>query len=567
MKPLTLVVVALLIGALFLLQGQVLEKSPEQRLERASQNLGELKASTLLPTYIGSLFLGSFRAVAIDILWIQMQRMREQEHRYFETVEYMDLITRLQPRNPEAWAYMAWDSGYNIANQFRTTEDLEELRALEARPAKSAQVEHRIRQLRKVIPEKDAKYRTWVKRGLLTLVEACRHMPDDPYLHHDIGQTLWSKAAWSSGILEMQFIRAVEEDPELQAILGDGLPPGKKRTPFELAEIWFAKGQARLKALIKEGRFRVFQTLMESMSRPIEQDRQHHTTQMGRNIDAATFVGAIHQMRYLDGILKWYRAREAAPEAARKLLTEASESFSKATDQAMVYRREHSPIVPGRRAYHDARADLCRGLADFCADLAKGPVPLAVQLSRLENIRWAPVDRVGPAAEQAPPPDERYVLDYMSAVKRALGGDAWEYNDDIHSLHRGNFLAAGETREETIAPDLKDEDYHHFYASRPAENPHPGHTHEEPPPAAGPLTSRFHIRCTGDLSLKVTALALNKGRLGAEVSFELARGMEREFPVTSDVEGPVFILVTAASTSGEAPVARGYTLKALGVLR
>ena len=68
MKPVTLVVVALLIGALFLLQGQVLEKSPEQRLERASQNLGELKASTLLPTYIGSLFLGSFRAVAIDIL-------------------------------------------------------------------------------------------------------------------------------------------------------------------------------------------------------------------------------------------------------------------------------------------------------------------------------------------------------------------------------------------------------------------------------------------------------------------------------------------------------------------
>ena len=322
-----------------------------------------------------------------------------------------------------------------------------------------------------------------------------------------------------------------------------------------------------MNALIKEGRFRVFQTLMESMSRPTEQDRQHHTTQMGRNIDAATFVGAIHQMRYLDGILKWYRAREAAPEAARKLLTEASESFSKAADQAMVYRREHSPIVPGRRAYHDARADLCRGLADFCADLAKGPVPLAEQLSRLENIRWAPVDRVGPAVDQTPPPDERYVLDYMSAVKRALGGDAWEYNDDLHSLHRGNFLAAGETREATIGPDLKDADYHHFYASRPAENPHPGHTHEEPPPAAGPLTSRFHIRCTGDLSLKVTALAFNKGRLGADVSFELARGMERGFPVMSDVEGPVFILVTAASTSGEAPAARGYTLKALGVLR
>ena len=567
MKRSTLVVVALLIGALFLLQGQVLEKSPEQRLERASQNLGELKASTLLPTYIGSLFLGSFRAVAIDILWIQMQRMREQEHRYFETVEYMELITRLQPRNPEAWAYMAWDSGYNIANQFKTTDDLEELRLLEARSPKSAQVEARIRQLKKSIPEKDQKYRTWIKRGLLTLVEACRHMPDDPYLHHDIGQTLWSKSAWSSGILEMQFIKAIEEDDELQAILGQGLPPGVRRTPFELAEAWFTKGEAKLKELIKEGRFRVFRTLMESMSRPAEENRQHHTTQMGRNIDVAAFVGAIQQMRYLDGILKWYRARDAGPEDSRRLLVEASESFSKAAEQAMLYRRDHSYTAPGVRSYHDARADLCLGLAEFCADLAKGPIPLAEQLSRLENIRWAPVDRNAPETQGVPPSDERYVLDYMSAVKKTIGGDAWEYNDDIWSLHRGNFLQAGETRVATIGPGLKDVDFHHYYAFRPAEKEHPDHTHEEPPPAVGPITSQFQVRCTGDLALKVTALAFDKGRLVTQVSFELASGQEREFPVKSDVEGPVFVIVTAASTSGEAPAATGYRLKALGAGR
>src|SRR5262245_59322208 len=98
--------VVALLGAMFALQALVLERTQVQRLERASMNLGELRASTLLPTYIGSLFLGSFRAVAIDILWIQMHRMGEEEHRYFERVEIMDLITKLQPRNPEAWAYM-----------------------------------------------------------------------------------------------------------------------------------------------------------------------------------------------------------------------------------------------------------------------------------------------------------------------------------------------------------------------------------------------------------------------------------------------------------------------------
>jgi hypothetical protein len=67
MKRVTIVIVALLLWALSFLQTR-LEASKEQHLERASQNLSDLKASSLLPTYIGSLFLGSFRAVAITIL-------------------------------------------------------------------------------------------------------------------------------------------------------------------------------------------------------------------------------------------------------------------------------------------------------------------------------------------------------------------------------------------------------------------------------------------------------------------------------------------------------------------
>ena len=566
MKRTTLAAVLLLLAAMFFLQNLGLEKTEVQRLERASQNLGELRASSLLPTYIGSLFLGSFRAVAIDILWIQMQRMREQEHRYFETVEYMELITKLQPRNPEAWAYMAWDSGYNIANQYRTAEDVEALRRLErnlARDPKSEKLLAQRDKLKDRIAKKDEKYRIWVKRGLQTLVEACRHMPDDPYLHHDIGQTLWTKSAWSTGILEDQFIRAIEGDDDLQKTLGEGLPPGKRRSPFELAEVWFDKGEGKLKALIKEGRFRVYRTLLESMSRPADEDRQYHTTQMGRNIDIASFVGAIHQMRYYQGILSWYRARDAEPDKARALLLEASRSFSKAAEQAAIYRRDHSPTVLEKRAFHDARADLCRGMAQLCADQAKLPLPMSEAdrtelLSRLERIRWNPVDRDAPPMEQIPPPDERYVLDYMTEVKKSLGGDGWEYNDDFHALHRGNLMETGHRVDATIGPDVKDVDYYHFYASVPGA---PG----QDAPAQRTIESVFHIKRMDAVPLTITAYSFRGRQLTASEPMLLTTDEEREFTITSDMEGSVYIRVTAGEN---APAGRrGYWLKAMGVRR
>jgi hypothetical protein len=569
MKRIWIAVIGLL-ALLFWIQ-HVLETRPAQRLERASQNLRELKTSSLLPTYIGSLFLGSFRAVAIDILWIQMQRMREQEHRYFETVEYMELITKLQPRNPEAWAYMAWDCGYNIANQFRTEEDLalaEELeKAIAAGGPRRAQHEAQLEKLRKRIIEKDKKYRIWIRRGLLTLKEACGHMPDDPYLHHDIGQTLWSKSAWSAGILEVQFIQAIEEDVELQKILGEGLPPGRKRTPFELAEAWFAKGQAKLENLIKEGRFRVYRTLMESMSRPPEDERRHHTTQMGRNIDLASFVGAIQQMRYLNGILLWLRARESAPENARALLLEASESFSKAADQAMVYRKTHSLTIPERRAFHDARADLCRGLAALTQDQAGMALPLSEGdrrrlLARLEPIRWNPLDRE--FTDQIPPPDERYVLDYMGVLKRSIGGDSSEYNDDFFSLHRGNLLDKGDIVDATIGPDAEDVDYYHYYASVPAPNAHRGHSHDAPEPQVAKIVTEFQIQCMDDATLTVTPLTFTPTGLTPQKSFEVSKSGPVKFTVTSEVEGSVFLKVTGTSA---APSRRGYRVTALGARR
>jgi hypothetical protein len=566
MKPITLVLVAVLLAALFALQEGVLEKSEVQRLERASQNLGELRTSALLPTYIGSLFLGSFRAVAIDILWIQMHRMGEEEHRYFERVEIMDLITKLQPRNPEAWAYQGWDAAYNIANQFRTGEDEELARQLKRKtdPASAA----RLAKLRETIKEKDAQFRTWVRLGLLKLAEGSRHLPDDAYLKYEIGKALWTKASWSSGIMEEQFLKAIEEDDELQRVLGEGLGPARRRTAFELAEHWFTKGQATLEMQIKEGRFRVFRTLAESMSRGPEEERRHQTTQMGLNIDLAAFTGFIYMVRYLNGIYKWNAARHAAePATAHALLLEAGGNFSKASEQARLYRKLYSLYDPKDRDLHDTRVDLCKGLADLCADQANLPHPLlaadkAKLLARLEPIRWNPVDRNAPPEKRIAPVDDRYVLDYMGWLKRTIGGDAWEYNDDLHALHRGNLMMTGEQVDATIAPDLKDVDWFHYYAAPIVEK---GHVHDESLPPGEPIKSAFQIRRVGELTLTVTVFALKKEMYATWTSFELNDTLIHEVSVVSDSEGPVRILVTAKSPSGDAASTSGYWIKSLGV--
>jgi hypothetical protein len=543
MKRSTLAVALLLVAALFGLQA-ALERSPAQRLERASQNLGELRASSLLPTSIGSLFLGSFRAVAIDILWIQMHRMGEEQHRYFERVEIMDLITKLQPRNPEAWAYQGWDAAYNIANQFRTEEEVQLLRGAKTDAARD--------RLKRKIAEKDVQFRKWIRLGLQKLAEGSRHLPEDAYLQYEVGKALWTKASWGPGILEEQFLRAIEEDDELQELLRLGLPPGVRRTAFELAEAWFAKGQATLELLIKEGRFRVYRTLAETMSRPPEEDRRHVTTQMGLNIDIAAFVGFTQQVRFLNGVLHWYRARDAAtPEAARALLLKAAECFREAGEQAQLYRDHHSPIQPGMRAYHDARADLCRGLSKFCADQAgmSSPDPAAL-LARLETIWWPPIDRSAPPEMSAPPADERFVLDYMSGLKRSLGGDSWEYNDERHALSRENLLIAGEEFEATIGPAAGDVDWYHYYLLAP-----PG----TPPEATGlNLSGTFGIRRVSGGPLKVETLGLRSNR--PEIAaVDVAGEEEVRFSIPRDREGQVYFRITSpqAGTAYRLKVAAG----------
>ena len=67
-----LAIVVLLLAAV---QHWGLERQPETVVEAPMKNLRNIPASQALPTYIASLFFGAFRAVAVDILWIQLRKV------------------------------------------------------------------------------------------------------------------------------------------------------------------------------------------------------------------------------------------------------------------------------------------------------------------------------------------------------------------------------------------------------------------------------------------------------------------------------------------------------------
>ena len=58
--------------------------------------------------------LGSFRGLAVDVLWGRVTHMK-QEGKFYEAMELSKLITQLQPRFPQVWQFHAWNMAYNIS--------------------------------------------------------------------------------------------------------------------------------------------------------------------------------------------------------------------------------------------------------------------------------------------------------------------------------------------------------------------------------------------------------------------------------------------------------------------
>ena len=66
--------------------------------------------------------LGSFRGLAIDYLFIRLNRLKEQG-KYYEAMDLSRWIALLQPRFTKVWEYHAWNLAYNISDAVKRPEE------------------------------------------------------------------------------------------------------------------------------------------------------------------------------------------------------------------------------------------------------------------------------------------------------------------------------------------------------------------------------------------------------------------------------------------------------------
>jgi hypothetical protein len=268
-----------LLVALVLVQHFGLERTAEKKLEDKYSKVSELPASSVLPSYIASLFLGSFRAIVVDALWIEMRRMREEEHRYFETVEIMNFIAVLQPRNPEVWAQQAQDAGWNIANGIR---------------------------------DKTRKWE-WIREAVKTLDKGRRQLPDNPYLKFEMARILFQKPTVRDGHYDWWYLDQVKNDAGMQALLRRTEKPERAKSAFELADDYLADAANDVRGLKERNGFR------------------YYTSHTGYNLSLSTLEGYRRLCRFHEGNTQWRRGNRAA----------AAEAYRSAAAQAAIVFKEH----------------------------------------------------------------------------------------------------------------------------------------------------------------------------------------------------------------------------------
>jgi hypothetical protein len=66
--------------------------------------------------------LGGFRGLIVNALWIRANNLQEED-KFFDMVQLVDWITKLEPHFAGVWKVEAWNMAYNISVKFKDPED------------------------------------------------------------------------------------------------------------------------------------------------------------------------------------------------------------------------------------------------------------------------------------------------------------------------------------------------------------------------------------------------------------------------------------------------------------
>ncbi|HVE42739.1 MAG TPA: hypothetical protein VNM14_22855 [Planctomycetota bacterium] len=438
------IALGLVLSLLVAVQHYGLEEQPETKAEAPMKRVSDLPASDVLPTYLASLFFGAFRAVAVDILWIQLRKV-EEEKRWYERREIVKLISYVQPRNPEVWSHLGWHSAYNVANGFTD-------------------------------PEKSWE---WVKFGLLWLRKGISTLPNEPYLKDQLAYTLWHKPSWRDGELDVPLLKRIEEDAELQAALRpDGVRAERPQSAFELAIPWLALSREEL------------------LGREVE------LTQMGLYLYPDGMDGFIRMCMILQGMYEWKRNRpEEAKEWFRKAQRQCEDMLARSPDAPAKpgferrYKNGLSSIFNDWAQMYKSYPDL----VDLELKARSGRREDQMELMKLLQsllVKYGPIDelwfwnRYNPRSLL-----NSAKLSVITDRTTRICPDIQECND---SLDLGTDLNPGDLALANLAPEGLDIDCYWMAVVPPPEL--------KPPPArpAKPIAVTATLTRVGKLPLKVT---------------------------------------------------------------
>jgi len=399
--------IAVVLLVIVILFATLLDKSDERRKEIQAADFSKLPMTSVLPQYLGSLFLGAFRAVAIDMLWINYGEICE-EKRYFEAKEILELISHLQPNNEIVWDYLAWDAAYNLPN---------------------------------AVKEPDEKWR-WIRYGISKLEEGSHQIRNSPYLCYQIGYVLLQKATFAKGFLQYDFINNFERDIELQKTLA-GRDVDKPIPLFELAVEWFEKAKDKLKEYKKQAKVDYY-------------------VSGGLVIHDYVIDSFIRDCLYTEAIVSWYKGFDFY---TLKWSKKSYYETLKWLDKAIV----HLDLVINsyNREFDRQHRKFYKKLRDALPEVYE-----AFNFSSLDDKIKALtlMENILKGSEGF---DDYYVYTWLDPVKKKLGGDENEFNDNI--AYPVTFLQKGKKIRSTIAPTVDDKDFYVIIIS----NSHPEHHHND----------------------------------------------------------------------------------------
>jgi len=449
MTPRRGAVLALVVALLMSLQHWGLERETETRDEAPMKQLKGLPASDVVPTYVASLFFGAFRAVAVDILWIQLRRV-EEEKRWYERREIIRLISYVQPRNPEVWSHLGWHSAYNVANGFTDPKEAWE----------------------------------WVRFGLTWLRRGIRTLPNNPYLKDQLAYTLWHKVAWRDGALDLDLLRRIEEDTALQAeLLPDGVTADHPMSAFELAIPWLERAREELLT------------------------QKFELTQMGLYLYPDSMDGYIRLCMMLQGMYEWKRDRpEQAKIWFRKAKQQCDDIVARSPDSPLPapggrkYQNMMSTIFADWSKFYATYPDIVDLELKARSGRREDEMALLKAVQDL-ILKYGPIDEQWLWSRNNP-----LILLNRVKVKLSGGEDLQEFNDSLETA--SDLAPADGPIPATLAPEGMDVD---CYTLRlhPPEAPE-GITPLEKPPQ--PIRFRFKIARPPGPALPLRLTMMNAAR-------------------------------------------------------